>query len=131
MAKFVDLTALEIDVKGESTPLNVVLHPYATHLSVEISLSYISVAPFVDVTALEIEVKGESTPLNVVLHPYATHLPGKNLVGTKLKKMITVTKYIFLDIVNQGFNYECVSKIIFLVSQPKHMLWVLKGKGRN
>ena len=88
MAPFVDVTALEIEVKGESTPLNVVLHPYATHLSVEMSLSHISVAPFVDVTALEIEVKGapfvdvialevevkgESTPLNVVLHPYATH----------------------------------------------------------
>ena len=49
------------------------LFTYATHWSVEISLSHISVAPFVDVTALEIEVKGESTPLNVVLHPYATH----------------------------------------------------------
>ena len=56
MAPFDDVTALEIEVKGESTPL-----------------SHISVAPFVDVTALEIEVKGESTPLNVVLHPYATH----------------------------------------------------------
>ena len=56
------------------------------------NLSHISVAPFVDVTALEIEVKGESTPLNVVLHPYATHVPGKNLVGTTLKKMITITK---------------------------------------
>ena len=66
------MTALEIEVEGESTPLNVVLHPYATQ-SVEIFLSHISVAPFVDVTALEIEVKGESTPLNVVLHPYATH----------------------------------------------------------
>ena len=72
MARFVDVTALEIEVKGESTPLNVVLHPYSTHLSVEISLSHISVARFVDVTALEIEVKGESTPLYVVLHPYAT-----------------------------------------------------------
>ena len=61
-------------------------------------------SPFVDVTALEIEVKGESTPLNVVLHPYATHVPGKNLVGTTLKKMITVTKYIFLDIVTQAFS---------------------------
>ena len=69
MAPFVDVTALEIEVKGELTPLNVVLHPYATHQSVEISLSQISVAPFVDVTALEIEVKGESTPLNVVLQP--------------------------------------------------------------
>ena len=73
MSPFVDVTALEIEVKGESIPLNVVLHPYATHKSVEISLSHISVAPFVDVTALEIEVKGESTPLNVVLQPYATH----------------------------------------------------------
>ena len=73
MAPFVDVTALEVEVKGESTPLNVVLYPYATHLSVEMSLSHISVAPFVDVTALEIEVKGESAPLNVVLHPYATH----------------------------------------------------------
>ena len=73
MSSFVDVTALEIEVKGESTRLNVVLHPYATHKSVEISLSNISVAPFVDVTALEIEVKGESTPLNVVLHPYATY----------------------------------------------------------
>ena len=73
MAPFVDVTALKIEVKGESTPLNVVLHPYATHKSIEISLSHISVAPFVDVTALKIEVKGESTPLNVVLHPYATH----------------------------------------------------------
>ena len=72
MAPFVDVTALEFEVKGESTPLNVVLHPYATHQSVEVSLSH-SVAPFVDVTALEIEMKGESTPLNVVLHPYATH----------------------------------------------------------
>ena len=61
-------------------------------------------APFVDVTALEIEVKGKSTPLNVVLHPYATHVPGKNLVGTTLKKMITVTKYIFLDSVTQAFS---------------------------
>ena len=68
MAPFVDVTALEIEVKGESTPLNVVLHS-ATHKSVEISSSHISVAPFVDVTALEIEVKGESTPLNVVHHP--------------------------------------------------------------
>ena len=73
MAPFVDVTALEIEVKGKSTPLNVVLHPYATHKSVEISLSHISVAPFVDVTALEIEVKGDSTLLNVCLHPYATH----------------------------------------------------------
>ena len=73
MAPFVDVTALEIEVEGESTPLNVCLHPYATHQSVEISLSHISVAPFVDVTVLEIEVKGESTPPNVVLHPYATH----------------------------------------------------------
>ena len=73
MAPFVDVTALEIEVKGESTPLNVVFHPYATHKLVEISISHISVAPFVDVTALEIEVKGESFPLNVVLHPYATH----------------------------------------------------------
>ena len=72
MSPFLDVTALEIDVKGESTSLNVVLHPYAT-LSVEICLSHISVAPFVDVTALEIEVKGESIPLNVSLHPYATH----------------------------------------------------------
>ena len=72
MAPFVDVTALGIEVKGESTPLNVVLHPYAT-LSVEICLSHISVAPFVDVTALEIEVKGESIPLNMCLHPYATH----------------------------------------------------------
>ena len=31
VAPFVDVTALEIEVKGESTPLNVVLHPYATH----------------------------------------------------------------------------------------------------
>ena len=67
------MTALVIEVKGESTPLNVVIRPYATHWSVEISLSHISVAPYVDVTALEIEVKGESTPLNVVLHSYATH----------------------------------------------------------
>ena len=67
-------------------------------------------SPFVDVTALEIEVKGESTPLNVVLHPYATHVPGKNLVGTTLKKMITVTNYISLDIVTQAFSYEYVSK---------------------
>ena len=73
MAPFLDVTALEVEVKGESTPLNVVLHPYATHWSVEISLSHISVSPFVDVTALEVEVKGESTPLNVVLHPYVTH----------------------------------------------------------
>ena len=72
MAPFVDMTAFEIKVKGESTQLYVVLHPYAT-LSVEICSSLISVAPFVDVTALEIEVKGESIPLNVVLHPYATH----------------------------------------------------------
>ena len=50
MALFVDMTALEIEVKGESTPLNVVFHPYATHESVEISLSHISVAPFVDTT---------------------------------------------------------------------------------
>ena len=63
---------------------------FISHLS--FSISYISVSPFVDVTALEIEVKGESTPLNVVLHPYATHVPVKNLVGTTLKKMITVTK---------------------------------------
>ena len=61
MAPFVDVTALEIQVKWESTLLNVVLHPYATHKSVQISLSHISVALFVDVTALEIEVKGEST----------------------------------------------------------------------
>ena len=73
MAPFVNVTALEIEVKGESTPLNVALCAYATHWSVEISLSHISVAPFVDVRALEIEVKGESTPLNVVLHPNATH----------------------------------------------------------
>ena len=51
---------------------------------------FILVAPFVDVTALEVEVKGESTPLNVVLHPYAIHVPGKNLIGTTLKKMVTV-----------------------------------------
>ena len=31
VAPFVDVTALEIEVKGESTPLNVVFHPYATH----------------------------------------------------------------------------------------------------
>ena len=62
------------------------------HISQLRFLYPISVAPFVDVTALEIEVKGESTPLNVVLHPYATHVSGKNLVGTTLKKMITVTK---------------------------------------
>ena len=63
MAPFVDVTALGIEVKGESTPLNVVLHPYATHKSVEISLSHLSVAPFVDVTALEIEVKGRALHL--------------------------------------------------------------------
>lgn len=51
-----------------------------------------SVPPFRDVTALEIEVKGESEPLSVVLHPYSMHVPGKNLVGTTLKKMITVSK---------------------------------------
>ena len=50
----------------------------------------ILVPPFTDVTALEIEVKGESVPLSVVLHPYSMHVPGKNLVGTTLKKMVTV-----------------------------------------
>ena len=32
VAPFVDVATLEIEVKGESTPLNVVLHPYATHV---------------------------------------------------------------------------------------------------
>jgi len=58
-----------------------------------------TVPPFSDVTALEIEVKGESTPLSVVLHPYSMHIPGKNLVGTSLKKMVTVSDtWIFCDI---------------------------------
>ena len=26
----------------------------------------------------------------------------------------------------QGFSYECVLENNFLISQPKHMLWVLK-----
>ncbi|KAL4222937.1 Deleted in lung and esophageal cancer protein 1 [Mactra antiquata] len=51
------------------------------------------VAPFGDVTALEIEVKGESEPLSVVLHPYSMHVPGKSLVGTTLKKMITMANH--------------------------------------
>ena len=46
--------------------------------------------------------------LDIVTHP--GHLPRKNLVGTTLKKMITVTKYIFLDIVTQAFSQEYVSK---------------------
>lgn len=31
--KFCDLTGLEIELKGRSVPLNVVLHPYALYLS--------------------------------------------------------------------------------------------------
>ncbi|WAQ94358.1 DLEC1-like protein, partial [Mya arenaria] len=49
--------------------------------------------PFTDVTALEIEVKGESSPLSVVLHPYSIHVPGKNLVGVTVKKMVTMANH--------------------------------------
>ncbi|XP_061179869.1 deleted in lung and esophageal cancer protein 1-like isoform X2 [Saccostrea echinata] len=48
---------------------------------------------FKDVTALEIEVKGKSVPLNVVLHPYAVYAPGQNLVGTTIKKLVTMANH--------------------------------------
>ena len=84
-------------------------------------------APFVDVTALEIEVKGESTPLNVVLHPYATHVPGKNLVGTTLKKMITVAKY--------ELQHEVFNNVICAISkgsdQPLHMHSLIRAFGSH
>ena len=51
---------------------------------------------FKDVTALEIEVKGKSVPLNVVLHPYAVCAPGQNLVGTTIKKLVTVSTVTFI-----------------------------------
>ena len=50
---------------------------------------------FKDVTALEIEVKGKSVPLNVVLHPYAVYAPGQILVGTTIKKLVTVSTYLY------------------------------------
>ena len=84
-------------------------------------------APFVDVTALEIEVKGESTPLNVVLHPYATHVPGKNLVGTRLKKMITVTKY--------EPQHEIFNNVVCAISkgsdQPAHTHILIRAFGSH
>ncbi|KAK3588190.1 hypothetical protein CHS0354_012251 [Potamilus streckersoni] len=46
-----------------------------------------------DFTALEVEVKGRSVPLNVVIHPYAVYLTGPNLIGSSLKKMITMANH--------------------------------------
>ncbi|XP_056008414.1 deleted in lung and esophageal cancer protein 1-like isoform X2 [Ostrea edulis] len=48
---------------------------------------------FKDVTALEIEVKGKSVPLNVVLHPYAVYSPGQHLLGTTVKKLVTMANH--------------------------------------
>ena len=30
----------------------------------------------------------------------------------------------------KAFSYECVPKINFLISQPKHMLWALKKRSQ-
>lgn len=54
-------------------------------------MNYLTVKQFKDMTALEIEVKGKSVPLSVVLHPYAVYSPGQNLVGTTIKKLVTVS----------------------------------------
>ena len=80
-------------------------------------------APFVDVTALEIEVKGESTPLNVVLHPYATHVPGKNLVGTTLKKMITVTKYELQHEIFMWYVQSAKAQVSLHIRTSDQSLW--------
>ena len=80
-------------------------------------------APFVDVTALEIEVKGESTPLNVVLHPYATHVPGKNLVGTTLKKMITVTKYELQHEIFMWYVQSAKAQVSLHIPTSDQSLW--------
>uniref|UniRef100_A0A8W8MX88 Deleted in lung and esophageal cancer protein 1 n=1 Tax=Magallana gigas TaxID=29159 RepID=A0A8W8MX88_MAGGI len=48
---------------------------------------------FKDMTALEVEVKGKSVPLSVVLHPYAVYSPGQSLVGTTIKKLVTMANH--------------------------------------
>ena len=39
---------------------------------------------------------------------------------------VTVSEHTSLSLVFESRNLECVTKNIFLISQPKHMLWVLK-----
>ncbi|KAK3108686.1 hypothetical protein FSP39_013370 [Pinctada imbricata] len=48
---------------------------------------------FRDVTAMEVEVKGKSVSLNVVLHPYGIYVPGQNLLGTTVKKIVTMANH--------------------------------------
>lgn len=54
-------------------------------------MNSLTVKQFKDMTALEVEVKGKSVPLSVVLHPYAVYSPGQSLVGTTIKKLVTVS----------------------------------------
>lgn len=71
-------------------------------------MNYLTVKQFKDMTALEIEVKGKSVPLSVVLHPYAVYSPGQNLVGTTIKKLVTVS-VILSSLINfhwTPINYE-------------------------
>ncbi|XP_053374594.1 deleted in lung and esophageal cancer protein 1-like isoform X2 [Mercenaria mercenaria] len=82
----------------------------------EIILPHNDMPPFADVTALEIEVKGESVPLSVVLHPYSMHVPGKNLVGTTLKKMVTMANHSHSTITFQWEPYT--EKYILEVEPP-------------
>ncbi|XP_071102579.1 deleted in lung and esophageal cancer protein 1-like [Haliotis cracherodii] len=56
---------------------------------------------YCDTVGLEIEVKGKSVPLNIVLHPYAIFLPGKNPIGTTIKKLFTMANHSFSTITFQ------------------------------
>lgn len=82
----------------------------------EIILPHNDMAPFGDVTALEIEVKGESVPLSVVLHPYSMLIPGKHLMGTTLKKMVTMANHSHSTITFQWEPYT--EKYILEVEPP-------------
>ncbi|XP_052246606.1 deleted in lung and esophageal cancer protein 1-like isoform X3 [Dreissena polymorpha] len=81
----------------------------------EIFMPHGDMPPFMDVTALEIEVKGESSPLSVVLHPYSMHVPGKNLVGTTLKKMVTMANHSHSTIT---FQWEPFTESYILEVEP-------------
>ncbi|XP_060555800.1 deleted in lung and esophageal cancer protein 1-like isoform X2 [Ruditapes philippinarum] len=82
----------------------------------DIIMPHNDMPPFADLTALEIEVKGESSPLSVVLHPYSMHVPGKNLVGTTLKKMVTMANHSHSTITFQWEPYT--EKYILEVEPP-------------
>ncbi|CAH1788302.1 unnamed protein product [Owenia fusiformis] len=42
--------------------------------------------PVEDVTALEVELKGEAEPFNILVQPYAIYIPGKQPVGSSVKR---------------------------------------------